>query len=82
MEFGYLKPVNLWTACMNRPPDRDKLIMKLCDQLVGLGTQERKTFLDAKCANDLKLRRDIEELLESIENSGEFLCLDDGETEL
>ncbi len=67
---------------MNRTPDRDKLIMQLCDRLVGLGTQERQSFLDANCANDLELRRGVEELLESIENSGEFLCLDDRETEV
>ncbi len=66
---------------MNRSPDRDKLIMQMCDQLVGLGTQERKAFLDAKLGQDLKLRGEIEELLEAIENSGEFLCLQDEDAE-
>lgn len=66
---------------MSQPPYRDKLIMSLCDQLVGLGALERDAFLDTHCGDNVKLRKEVEELLASIENSGEFLCLDNAESE-
>ncbi len=67
---------------MSRPAEREKLVMALCDRLVGLSDDQREAMLDASCGDDPVLRAEVEELLESIENSGQFMALDDNETHL
>ncbi|MFK8029339.1 MAG: hypothetical protein AB8G18_03805 [Gammaproteobacteria bacterium] len=62
---------------MSRPADRDKLIMALCDRLIARSAAERHAFLEKLEAEDPGLRTAVEELLESIENSGEFMVLED-----
>ena len=62
---------------MSPPVDRDKLVMALCDRLIGLPVDQRTAILDVTCADDPALRAEVEELLESIENSGQFMALDD-----
>ncbi len=66
---------------MGRPVDRDKLVMALCDRLIALPLAQRTAILDVTCADDPSLRSDVEELLDSIENSGQFMALDDQESE-
>lgn len=53
--------------------------MSICDEVLALEPVARGTFLDRRCGTDHALRRDVEELLESIDNSGEFLILDQAE---
>ncbi len=65
---------------MGRPVDRDKLVMALCDRLIALPIDQRTAILDVTCADDPSLRAEVEELLESIENSGQFMVLDDQES--
>ena len=66
---------------MKRPEHRDKLVMALCDRLIAKSASERRSFLQKLGAEDPGLRHEVEELLESIENSGQFMVLDDQESD-
>lgn len=66
---------------MKGSASRDKLILDVCDQLIGLSYAEREALLNTICADSPRLRRDIETLLDSIENSGKFMALDAPESE-
>ncbi|MCA1623801.1 MAG: hypothetical protein LC778_08350 [Acidobacteria bacterium] len=48
-------------------------IKGLLDDALKLDTEKREQFLDTVCGNDLKLRREVEELLASSENIKNFL---------
>ena len=66
---------------MSRPAEREKLVMALCDRVIGLSDEQREAMLDVSCGDDAALRAEVEELLESIENSGQFMALDDERTQ-
>src|SRR5258707_6378499 len=54
-------------------PERDQQIEQLCHQAMERPTGERGAFLEAACAGDEALRRQVESLLPAYEQPGSFL---------
>ena len=54
-------------------PEHWQKIKGLLDDAMKLDAQKREQFLDDVCGNNLKLRREVEELLASSENVKSFL---------
>ncbi len=51
----------------------DKAVLKICDEVLDKPASERGEFLNQVCGNDAELRREVEALMQAIDDSGEFL---------
>src|SRR5215216_1704770 len=58
---------------MNSDPDRYKRVKALCTEALDLAFSERSAFLDAACAADDRLRREVESLLSHEESVEAFM---------
>src|SRR5215213_9108647 len=58
---------------MNSNPDRYKRVKALCTEALDLALSERSAFLDAACAGDDRLRREVESLLSHEESVDAFM---------
>lgn len=52
-------------------------VLEVCDGAVGLSGRARQEYLDLTCRHDAALREQVETLLEAIEESGNFMQIDD-----
>jgi serine/threonine protein kinase/Tol biopolymer transport system component/tetratricopeptide (TPR) repeat protein len=53
--------------------ERWELVKSLFESALTVGVGERGAFLDQKCGNDEEIRREVASLLESFDESGQFL---------
>ena len=58
---------------MNSDPDRYKRVKALCNEALDLALSDRSDFLDAACADDDRLRREVEALLSHEESVEAFM---------
>ena len=63
---------------MKRPSERDRRAASLLDQVLRLASSERADFLDRACADDLELRRQVEETLAIVNDLGDRQRVDCG----
>jgi predicted Ser/Thr protein kinase len=54
--------------------ERWRQIDKICDDVLERPPEERALFLDQACAGDRSLRKEVEELLGSLDQTGSFLA--------
>ncbi len=54
-------------------PERYQRISEIFQAALGLSQEERGAFLDGACANDLSLRREVEELLSANDKTSPFM---------
>ena len=60
---------------MSHSRKEKKLVLEICDEAIELKPQEREAFLDRMCGDDLALKRAAKEILQAVQDSGEFLRL-------
>lgn len=54
-------------------PERWQQILEILEQAIDLDLSQRREFLEQVCGNDQNLRREVEELLSSSEQTNDFL---------
>ena len=58
---------------MNSDPERHHRIKALCDEVLDLDLKKRSAFLNAACAGDERLQREVESLLKHEESAVDFM---------
>ena len=51
----------------------DKTVLEICDEALERQASERDRFLRQVCGKDDDLRREVEALMQAIDDSGEFM---------